>query len=233
MNTDWHVRSNGLNFIIMDQHSNIVAECKKESVAEHIVSLHQAGDAEKPKQVPQIRQEVGPLEQVRQLLRDRIEPAAAPVTLLQLFAAHRGDEAREQEWENLKAGLPILIRSGGERRREVPFHDVLVAWLKPYLKLVSEQRLSGRLQLSSQSPVRAIRGLGLGECRYLYATHRLAITGDVSLVARELGIPGEVSLKWLTWSIASRAEAEIFFGLTPEACGRGNWANEVATAFAK
>ena len=38
-NNKWHVRSNGLNFIIMDQNTNTIAECRKEEHARLICGL--------------------------------------------------------------------------------------------------------------------------------------------------------------------------------------------------
>lgn len=39
--TKWHVRSNGLNFIIMDQGSNVIAECRQEADAKRIVEMRE------------------------------------------------------------------------------------------------------------------------------------------------------------------------------------------------
>lgn len=51
-NNKWHVRSNGLNFIIMDQNTNVIAECGKEEHAELICSLVNGGtDGRIPLQV--------------------------------------------------------------------------------------------------------------------------------------------------------------------------------------
>jgi len=37
-NTRWHVRSNGLNFIVMDQDCRVIAECKSEADARFIAA---------------------------------------------------------------------------------------------------------------------------------------------------------------------------------------------------
>jgi hypothetical protein len=38
-NNKWHVRSNGLNFIIMDQNTNTIAECRNEEHANLICEM--------------------------------------------------------------------------------------------------------------------------------------------------------------------------------------------------
>ena len=42
MDTEWHVRSNGLGLIILNQNSDVVAECRDETMAQYIVGLMMA-----------------------------------------------------------------------------------------------------------------------------------------------------------------------------------------------
>jgi hypothetical protein len=62
--------------------------------------------------------------------------------------------------------------------------------------------------------------------RHTYGFYRLAQTSDIAQVAVEMGLPPGPYRKVL-WHPISMAEAEEFFTLTPEACGRPTWNAEV------
>ena len=56
--------------------------------------------------------------------------------------------------------------------------------------------------------------------RLSFIAYRLAVTGDVHLVAQEAGVTPILHLKVLYGNLE---EAKKFWALTPEACGRANW----------
>jgi hypothetical protein len=60
--------------------------------------------------------------------------------------------------------------------------------------------------------------------RLSFIAYRLAVTGDVHLVAQEAGVTPSLHLKDLYGNLE---EAEKFWALTPEACGRANWTQAV------
>lgn len=185
---------------------------------------------------PRIRPQILSISETRLLLQRGIDPVTAPRALLQLFAAHRRGEVDEQRWENIQPGAPIQISTDRDLWwRHVPFHLVLIPWLAPYLRLSPKGLIDPAPQRSRRRLALAFRNLGvklhLNLWRRSYAAHRFAITRSWPAVALEMGLHARFARESFL-SPVNDSDAEAFFGLTPTACGRSNWADEVAASFA-
>ena len=172
------------------------------------------------------------------LLKDIITPGTAPLTLVQLFAGLRRRETDGfQVRYSTEYSSPVALVVASERAirgyaRTVPVCPALAAWLAPYTSLTAmcAPRHADR-QLRRRA---AAAGLVLPPSvfRQTYALYRLALTHCVGHVAMEMGVT-EVPLRKHLGLPVSGAEAAEFFSLTPEACGRPQWTNEVRAWFAK
>jgi len=174
------------------------------------------------------------LSTVRLLLADIVTPLSAPQATLGLFAGLRRREAENFDCEDVCvdsarrriAGILVTGRRG--LVRYVSASSALHGWLSPYLgmrgPIVWPTSLAHRLRTWARR-----HGLRLthSTLRRTYATCRLASTRKFELVALEIG--WNLSL----WSahmvlLPALADADAYFDLTPEACGRPGWAQEVA-----
>lgn len=177
--------------------------------------------------------------QTQLLLQRAIDPLTAPRALLQLFSGHRRSEVDDQRWEHINLGESIHIDS--RLWRVVPFHPVLIPWLGPYFRLEPKRLVDPKPELSHLRLVQAARKLEIklvpDVLRRTYTLYRLAKTGSPSLVAREMGSGNDMvrALYWprvcLGGALEMAVEANAFFDLTPAACGRNGWADEVAASF--
>jgi hypothetical protein len=175
--------------------------------------------------------------QTQLLLHRAIDPLTAPRALLQLLAAHRRSEVDRQRWEHMHLGESIHVDS--PRWRAVPFHPVLIPWLAPYFGLSPRGPVDPEPERSHRRLVRAARALGIelvqDVLRRTHVFYRLAATADPSLVAKEMGSCSDLvrARHWPRVCLERNLgmDADAFFGLTPAACGREGWADEVAAWF--
>jgi len=163
------------------------------------------------------------------LLARGITPETAPHALLRLYAGHHMVEAEHRMWENIQPGRGIFIPGGYPwPARFVPWCPALSAWLGSFIPSAG---LVDRGEPLARRLHRAAAHLGIAlpsnALRRTYAAYRLAFLRDRVVVAAEVGRP-ITAFRRLLWSPPSSSDAAAFFGLTPEACGRPRWSEEVA-----
>jgi len=171
--------------------------------------------------------------EVRLLLTELITPSIAPPTLLRLFAGLRAGEA--DHWVGEPIGGRLFDRrlllcpklKGMRRYRSVPVCPALAAWLEPYRTLagITVRTRNADRFLRRQAAARRLK-LAHNVFRQTYALYRLALTRDMALVGQEIGMHPKLVRQPL-WLPVSHAEAEEFFKLTPQDCGRPQWPDEV------
>jgi site-specific recombinase XerC len=171
---------------------------------------------------------------VRHLLAHAVTPETAPHAVARVFAGLRETEARALAWHDMLLDSEfhriagIRVNNGRGFHRYVPAGCALQEWLAPFLGMrgrVSRHSNVGR-QFREQARRHGLR-LGYNILRCSYATHRYNQTRDLAFVANEMGV-GTVLWRKLLWLPRRFDDAELFFQLTPEACGRPHWAQEVA-----
>lgn len=162
-------------------------------------------------------------------LANAVTPATARPLLLELFAGLRTVEANQINLTylvNKADGVLISLRVAGlYGHRIVPVCFGLAAWLQPYLRGPHGIDQAGRF------PDRLRRKLGLthGTLRRNYASNRLAIGTPIEQLWVEMGVKSELACARPLWLPVTSGEAKRFFALTPVACGRPKWAEEVET----
>ena len=174
----------------------------------------------------------------RSLLNHVITPATAPHVITRLFAGLRKAEANAFSWGDMvfdgdhqriaEVHVDELRTFHQHHCRLVPACPALQEWLRPFAGLTgSITRNSKTSRFVHEESLKCGVTLGHSVLRTSYAAYRLAQTRDVGLVAQEIGSSNNWFFRPIQWP-SSVENAQLFFGLTPGACGRPEWAQEVA-----
>jgi hypothetical protein len=167
----------------------------------------------------------------RSILRDVITPDGAPHTLLRIFTGARKAEAERCFWSHLfsKRDAAILATSCGSRRL-VPICRALSAWIEPYFGLDGRMDPHGSADRRFRVKLSRLNiELPASVFRKNYTFNRLVVGVQRMQVLRELGYNAPLPLfDSAVCKPISEAQGEEFFRLTPEACGRPQWPQEVA-----
>lgn len=143
-----------------------------------------------------------------------------------LFSGLRMCELAKLDWSGIDLeGVRVsVVVSKTESRRQILLSPVLRAWLSPFLGRVSGRIASAERSQRRISEILAKEGIAWPRncLRHSYSSYRLALTGDSNLTKAETGnsLP---MLERHYHCITSKAAAEAYFSLTPEACGITDW----------
>jgi integrase len=150
--------------------------------------------------------------------------------VLSVFTAIRHDELQRATFDLIKPGLleiPAKI-SKTKKRRIIPIQPALAEWLAPFhgrsgliLPIANAQYLVHEF-LKESGLDNLPRKWSRNWLRQSFCSYRLAQTGKVMETAAEDGHSAYI-LESVYLHHSNSAEAETFFALSPEACGKKDW----------
>jgi integrase len=162
-------------------------------------------------------------EEVRQILSTLENPADLAAVALVAFAGLRPSEIAGLNFRGV-GDDHITVRSGKlQALRRVTITPTLRPWLVPFLGTEEFCQLPTTMAIARRAQAAGIC-LKFHRLRLSFIAYRLAVTGDVHLVAQEAGVTPILHLKGLYGNLE---EAKEFWALTPEACNRANWTQTV------
>ena len=136
----------------------------------------------------------------------------------------RGADSTSQDY-------PVVMERDAEGHEQpCAANAALKRWLEPYRRLRNDEPCIQDPRISDYIVQQAAK-LGLPWDEWLavrtYAAYRLALTGNVQEVARQTGFP-EAFVSLAFSGLISHRDALRYFELTPRACRRHNWDEEVS-----
>lgn len=154
--------------------------------------------------------------------------------VLSLFTAIRHDELQCLTFDMIKTDcldIPAEISKTG-KRRIIPLHPALRAWLAPFRGRSGLVIPIASIQLKVRTFLQCCGIAGVPKkwhrnwLRQSYCSYRLAETGDVIETSKEDGHAAYV-LERDYLEICSNADARRYFALSPIACGKADWNKRV------
>ena len=162
---------------------------------------------------------------------------------LSMFTGIRHDELQRLTFDLIKP-VDAIVEITAEisktsERRLIPIQPVLDAWPSPFygrsglvLPIAYVQAKVLKFILRMKPTVPDLPGeWGRNWFRHSYASYRLAQTGKVLQTAKENGHYAYI-LESVYLALSTEADALAYFALTPEACGKSDWPNQVETFLA-
>lgn len=164
-----------------------------------------------------------------------LDPEMVILFVIPLFTGIRADELQRLTWDDVNPNENFAIPAKAAKTRlprSVPILPVLAPWITPFYGhtgLLSSRRdpqlLIGSTLVQAQIPWKR------NWLRHSYASYRLRVTNDIIATALECGhSPATLTRYYL--SLASKARAQAYFKLTPEACGISDWDDKVKSYLA-
>ena len=178
--------------------------------------------------------------EARAMLTALDDPWSLLYLALSLFTGIRHDELLRLTFDLIKQGSIVDVSaeiSKTKGRRTIPIQPVLEAWLAPFYGRsglvipVSDRQLKVRMFLEHSNEPGLPAGWERNWLRQSYCSYRLAQTGEVTETAQEDGHYAYV-LERVYLDLSQKADAQAYFSLTPEACGKPGW-YEKTKAFLK
>jgi hypothetical protein len=170
---------------------------------------------------------------LRRLLVSTQDPECVLWLALSAFIGIRPRELEQLNWKDILPGVRIVISPPSNtsyyyRRRTVPIHPALDAWLQPFYGTLGMVMPRRGIRRRTHRLARLL-GLPLSPniLRDSYCAYRLAPINSLQQVAAEIGRDLRTVRNHLLCPVPMMATNE-FFSLAPEAVGIKDWPETVA-----
>ena len=170
------------------------------------------------------------------------DPECVLYMALCLFSGGRADELVSVRGEHIAPSefLTILAPDAKKRKdKKVKISDLLDQWLRPWYGrkgfLIRVACIQRRIKSAIENYNQALKDMGSPELpilwkhnwlRHSFSTYRVHITQDLNDTAEECDHEPETMAQYYLIRV-SKAHASQYFCLSPEACGKADWAEIV------